>query len=142
MKKILFAVFIMFGAAAALSACDMSFSLSDESGMTLKIYPDEAVNVDKGGNYRITVTFRENHGRCNVPAEDTVFLLDDEKWVFGKKELPFVIKEKYTWEEVSKREFTAEIPFKVSGSGEIYLEVIRECDRKEGYDEYLVFRVI
>ena len=141
MKKIFFAAFIMLLSAAALFACDMSYSLTDEAGKTVKIHPDETVEVQKEGSYILNVTFKENHGRCTVPAEDTVFLLDDEKWKFGKGELPFVISGEYTWESVSKTEHKAEIPFRAEKTGEIYLEVIRECSRKEGYDEYLVFNV-
>ena len=142
MKKILFAAFLMSVSAAALFACDMTYSLTDEEGKTIKISPDRTVNIQKEGSYTLTVVFKENHGKCTVPAEDTVFLLEDEKWKFGKEELPFVITDNYLWKSVTNSEHHAEIPFKAEESGEIYLEVIRECSRKEGYDEYLVFNVI
>lgn len=142
MKKILFIAAVFFISGAALFACDMSFTLTDGSGESVSIYPDKSINLEKAEKYTLTVTFKENHARCRIPAEDTVFLLDDEKWIFGKGELPFIITENFTWDSVSKREYEAVIPFEVNGSGEVYLEVIRECDRKEGYDEYLVFKVI
>ena len=142
MKKIFFAAFVMLISSAALFACDMSFSVTDEAGKTFKIYPDETVNLKKEGSYTLTVIFKENHGRCTVPAEDTVFLLDDEKWKYGKEKLSFVISDIYNWETVSNSEYRVDIPFKAEKSGEVYLEVVRECTRKEGYDEYIVFNVI
>ncbi len=41
--------------------------------------------------------------------------------------------------QFQEKEHEAVIPFKVKSKGEISLEVIRECDKKDGYDEYLYF---
>ena len=142
MKKLILTAFVLIVSAGAMFACDMSFSVTDEAGKTVDIYPDETVNLKEEGSYTLTVIFKENHGRCTVPAEDTVFLLDDEKWKYGKNELSFVITDTFNWKSVSKSEYRVDIPFKAEKGGEVSLEVIRECSRKEGYDEYIVFNVI
>ena len=134
------AVLIFLITASAVSACDMSFFITDDSGNLERIYPDEVTELEENKNYKLTVIFRENHGNCSVPPSDTVFLIDDEKWIYGKEQLSFVITDDFKWETVSKREHEAVIPFQVNQSGEVFMEVIRECNKKEGYDEYLFFK--
>lgn len=139
-RKIISAVFLMIITAAAAFACDMSYTLTDSEGTQKHVNPDNEIMLKEGNSYTLSVNFSENHGKCNIPPEKTVFLLNDEKWVQGKDYLPLVLENDFSWESSGSRDYTAELSFEVKEKGLVYLEVIRECDRKEGYDEYLGFK--
>ena len=77
-----------------------------------------------------------------MPAEDTLFLLDDEKWKASKDNLPLQLEQDPNWEELDGgRSHEARLSFSAEDAGEWALEIIRECDRRGGYDEVLSFFV-
>ena len=45
------------------------------------------------------------------------------------------------WEHTSSKSHEVRFEFTAVGAGEWELEVVRECDKKGGYDEYLVFTI-
>lgn len=138
-RKIITAVCLVLISAASASACDMSYFLKADDGRIDKVNPDNKIQLEKGSSYTLTVNFSENHGRCAVEADETVFLLNDEKWTESKDYMPLVLEKDFEWESSGSKDHSAELSFTVKEKGKIYLEVIRECDRKEGYDEYLIF---
>ncbi len=139
LRKIITAVCLMIISGTAAFACDMSYTLTGSDGSVKHVTPDNEIVLKEGRSYTLSVNFSENHGRCNIPPEKTVFLLNDEKWAQGKDYLPLVLEKDFNWESRGSRDYSAELSFAVKEKGKIYLEVIRECDRKEGYDEYLNF---
>ena len=134
---ILAGVLLLIGAAAF--ACDMSFFLIGPDGREKRITPDTEISLKTGSDYQLLINFTEDHGRCDVSPEDTVFLLNDEKWNPSKDDAALQMKSDVKWTMVSSREHETRIPFHVSESGEIQLEVIRDCSRKAGYDEIFTF---
>ena len=141
MKKRIILLTVLLLAGTAVFACEMTYKLVDSDGKSVHLSPDKTVFLDMDKNYKLIVSFKENHRRCEVPPEDTIFLLDDEKWNYGKDNLPLVLERNYSWDTEKPGNYFAEIMFSVREKSDFSLEVLRECDRKGGYDEYLNFSV-
>ncbi|MBN1699440.1 MAG: hypothetical protein JW881_18105 [Spirochaetales bacterium] len=128
-----------FGVVRA-EACVLDYVLTDTGGNTLRIRPGGVAELDIGETYSLKVDFTSDHGNCLVPAEDTVFLLEEEKWKTGKDYLPLLLKEPVIWKKTGSRTYSADLVFEAALKGDVALEVLRECT-KGGYDEYLGFTV-
>jgi hypothetical protein len=127
------AVFLL--SAAALFACDITYTLDGQP-----MIPGALTTLAAGSTHTLRVTFTEDHGRCTVPAADTIFLLNDEKWKPGKSHLPLTITETIAWETVDSRTHETVVNFTAGTPGDAALQVVRECPRG-GYDETLRFTV-
>ena len=132
-RKLLLALLLTAG--ASLFACDISYTL-DGAPLT----PGTPTSLAAGSTHTLIITFTEDHGRCDVPAADTVFLLNDEKWKPGKDYLPLTIGSAIAWRDVSDRTHETSITFTAGTPGAAALEIIRECSRG-GYDETLRFTI-
>jgi hypothetical protein len=141
LTKILLTVFFLFLLTVGAFACEMSYTLTDAAGGSRSIVPGSPVNLQKGETYSLFVSFTEDHGNCTVAPEETVFLLDEEKWKASKNHLPMQLLSDIEWKDTSSNSHEAELKFKAVQTGRWDLEVLRECDRKGGYDEYLIFSV-
>jgi hypothetical protein len=78
-RKIITAVCLMIISCTATFACDMSYTLTGSDGSEKYVTPDNEIMLKEGSSYTLSVNFSENHGKCDVPPEKTVFLLNDEK---------------------------------------------------------------
>ncbi len=146
LRKSLIAVFFIVAGVAAF-ACEMNFTLEGQSssinvleGQSLNVLPGSKVNLVEGQSYKLMVEFNEDHRNCKIPASDTLFLLNGEKWRVNKETQPLILKNALQWEEVSKTKNVLIIEFTASVIGEQKLQIIRECS-KGGYDETITFVV-
>jgi len=147
MRKLLFGVLFMIGlffSGFGLYACEMRYSLVQPDGNELDISPGDPagtpVILHAGESYTLQVVFIQDHRKCVTPAEETVYLVDEEKWKLTKEYLSLQLLSQSDWREVSTGRWEQEIEFQPLREGECVLEVIRDCP-KGGYDERLVFRV-
>jgi hypothetical protein len=143
MRKLLVGVLFtigLFPAAFGLYACEMRYSLLQPDGNRLDVSPGSPVILHTGESYVLQVEFVQDHRKCVTPAEETVYLVDEEKWKETKEYLPLQLLSQSNWVEVSPGRWEQEIGFQPVRRGECVLEVIRECP-KGGYDERLVFQV-
>ena len=122
-------------------ACEMTFMLSDSSGNSRTVIPGKKIVLKRGETYSLVIRFKEDHNNCKVAPEETLFLLDEEKWRSSKDYLPLKLEGSINWTDINSRIHETELTFKAAKSGDWELEVIRECKKKEGYDEYLLFSV-
>ena len=140
-RALLVAGFLLIASALGF-ACEFTFSLTDSNGDTRTVVPGSTVMIESGASYVLTVRYSEDHGRCTVPPEDTMFLLDEEKWRASKDHLPLRLTQDPSWEDSEGgRTHETRLSFTALEEGEWTLEIVRECDRKEGYDESFVFLV-
>ena len=139
-KKIFIILIFVFGAAGAF-ACQLTFSLVSGDGSVRNIVPGRSVDLDLSEVYTLKVTLEEDHSNCPVPAEDTVFLLDEEKWKASKDYLPLILQDNISWSDTGSRSHLTELAFTAVQAGVWELEIIRDCDKKEGYDESLIFSI-
>jgi hypothetical protein len=139
-KKIFIILILVFGAAGAF-ACQFTFSLISGDGSVQTIAPGRSVDLELAEVYTLKVSCEEDHGNCPVAAEDTIFLLEEEKWKAGKDYLPLILQENISWSDTGGRSHLAELSFTAERAGIWELEIIRDCDRKEGYDEVLILSV-
>lgn len=137
-RRIFIILIFVFGAAGAF-ACQLTFSLVSGDGSVRNIVPGRSVDLDLAESYTLKVTFEEDHSNCPVPAEDTVFLLDEEKWKASKDYLPLILGDNISWSDTGSRSHLTELAFTAVQAGVWELEIIRDCDIKEGYDESLIF---
>ena len=133
-------ILLLFGAFSAV-ACKMNFKLIDENGTTQLVTPGRAVTLAEGEIYTLVVNFTEDHNNCKVDADETEFLLEEEKWKSSKDYLPLQLINSISWRDVGKLSHVAELKFKASDIGRWELEIIRDCTKKDGYDEYFTFVV-
>lgn len=122
-------------------ACEMTFVLTDSSANSRTVIPGKKIVLKRGETYSLVVRFKEDHNNCKVAPEVTLFLLDEEKWKSSKDYLPLQLAGSINWTDINSRTHETELTFKAAKSGDWELEVIRECSKKEGYDEYLLFSV-
>jgi len=139
-KRIFIILILVFGAAGAF-ACQLTFSLVSGDGSVRNIVPGRSVDLELSEVYTLKVTLEEDHNNCPVPAKDTVFLLDEEKWKASKDYLPLILGDNISWSDTGSRSHVAELAFTAVQAGVWELEIIRDCDKKEGYDESLIFSV-
>ena len=143
MKKLLIGSLIvvsLFLVALGAYACEMQFSLIPMDGTVQNIMPGRETSLSLGANYILQVEFTQDHKRCVTPAEDTVYLLSEEKWKSVKEYLPLQLVKQGEWASDSSGVWTQEINFEASQKGLWELEIIRDCP-KGGFDETLVFQV-
>ena len=138
-KGILIAVFIL--SAAGAYACEFVYTLISEDGSTQSIRPGSDIDLDLNNTYTLKVVLVEDHRNCHLTPEDTDFLLEEEKWKITKDYLPLQLLSEISWSSRDKRHHKVEISFQAVMTGTSSLEVLRDCDKKEGYDEYLHFVV-
>ena len=135
---ILTALFML--AAAALSACEFIYILTTPDGKETRIIPGNEYTIMEGGQYILSMSYKEDHRNCEVLPEDTLFLVEDEKWRTGKDYLALELLSAAEWES-DKKSHSASMTFTAAKTGVWDIQVIRECSRG-GYKESLIFRVI
>ncbi len=126
--------------AFGLFACEMHFSLISPDGEEDQVYPGRETVLHHDVTYALRIEFVEDHRNCVMPPEDTVYLLDEEKWNTEKDHLSLQLVSAGQWEETSARGWVQELQFTAAQKGSASLEVLRDCP-KGGYDEYLFFSV-
>ncbi len=140
-KLLLFILLSAVSITGSIFACEMIYSLVSDSGDTRVLSPDRTVSLDYGEIYSLEVIFHQDHGVCDVPADDTIFMLEEEKWRASKDYLPFQLLNEIIWIEDGSRMFKTVINFKTTVEGPASLQIIRVCDRKSGYDESIEFEI-
>lgn len=140
-KKYMLTFLLFISVIIYSTACEINYYISGNNGESRSVSPDKKIFLNNGESYTLHVDYLQDHGRCDVEYDDTLFILEDEKWKASKDYLPLVLIRKITWFQISKRNFETNIKFNVKKSGSFNLEIIRDCDRKEGYDESLQFQV-
>ena len=122
-------------------ACEMTFVLTDSSANSRTIIPGNTAILKRGETYSLVVRFKEDHNNCKVAPEETLFLLDEEKWKSSKDYLPLQLNDPIIWRNIDSRTHETDLTFKAASTGDWELEVVRECSKKDGYNEYLLFSV-
>lgn len=131
---------IFFFLVGSALACEFHFRLISPEGEVEKIFPGEVKSLQKGETYTLCVDFVADHRRCTVPPEETVFLLQEEKWKTSKGYLALRLMEETEWVPLSSLSWTKELRFTALEQGTYGLEILRECP-KGGYDEWLDFLI-
>jgi hypothetical protein len=134
---ILIAAFLL--STASSFACEFSFTLINEDGSSRTIRPGTNIELELDNTYTMEIALTEDHRNCRLVPEDTDFLLEEEKWKTSKDYLPLQLVDKISWSSQDSRHHTAEISFQAVTAGKSELEVLRDCDKKEGYDEFIRF---
>ncbi len=137
----LFIISILLLISNGLFACIINYEITDSNGNTTMVRPDRKIPLTLGEKYTLSVEYTQDHGKCDVAYDDTQFILDDEKWKSSKDYLSLQLLDSIEWLENAPRAYVSEISFIAKSKGESFLEVIRDCDRKAGYDEILEFKV-
>jgi len=143
MNRFLIGVSIFLGiffVGLGLHACEMHFSLVFPDGSEQEVVPGKSVSLASGNSYTLKVEFIQDHRKCVTPPDQTVYLLQDEKWKSTKDYLPLQLLAQSEWHEATSDSWLQEIGFRAVQQGEWELEVIRNCP-KGGYDEYIAFQV-
>ena len=140
-KKLIFISILtaLFITGSGLYACEMNFSLFSPEGEQ-KIVPGKEVRLALGETYSLTVQFIEDHRKCVTPPEETMYILQEEKWKISKDHLPLQLIALGDWVMESGDGWVQKIDFTPREKGTWNLEIIRDCP-KGGYDEYLSFQV-
>jgi len=123
-----------------LWACEMEFRISGPAMSDMRILPGSTIALEKGEPYSLRVIFSEDHRNCKVPPEDTLFMLDKQKWRVDKTEQGVVLQDPITWMTTSKNTNVTTISFVASLEGQRVLNICRICS-KGGYDENIIFSV-
>ena len=131
---------LLLGLWLPLFACEMEFRISGPTYADLIILPGSTLALEKGSSYTLSVTFSEDHRNCKVPAEDTLFMLDKQKWRVDKAEQGVVLQKPIIWETPAKNTHEAELSFVALQEGQKVLNICRICT-KGGYDEDIIFTV-
>ncbi len=142
-KRILTLFIIIAGSyiPESLSACEISYNLTDSNGQEIRVSPDSSINLNSNESYTLIVDFFQDHGKCKIPAEDTDFLLEEEKWKISKDYLPFKLLSPIEWINSERRSYRTNINFSTVKQGKFELQVVRDCNKKEGYDDNLSFNI-
>ena len=123
-----------------LFACEMEFRISGPAMTDMRILPGSTIALEKGASYSLQVIFSEDHRNCKIPPEDTLFMLDKQKWRVDKTEQGVVLQSPIVWEIEAKRTNETTISFVASQEGLRVLNICRICT-KGGYDENIIFSV-
>jgi hypothetical protein len=143
MKKITLFLFIfisLFLLSIGAYACELQFTLKPMRGTEENIDPGSETSLTAGESYFLHVEFTQDHKRCITPAEETVYLISEEKWKSTKDYLPLQLVEQREWASISEGVWAQDIQFEALQKGLWELDVIRDCP-KGGIDETLVFQV-
>ncbi|MGB4407010.1 MAG: hypothetical protein WBI82_09150 [Sphaerochaeta sp.] len=133
-------VVLMLSLVLPLFACEMEFRLSGPAMTDMRILPGSTIALEKGASYTLQVIFSEDHHNCKIPPEDTLFMLDKQKWRVGKTEQGVVLTSPIVWETTTKSTNVTSIAFVASNIGQRVLDICRTCT-KGGYDEFILFSV-
>lgn len=126
-------------AAAPLAACEFTYTISGPGLSSVRVIPGVPVTLTTGAEYTLTVSYREDHGNCVVPAGDTLFLVEEERWKIGKDYLPLELLSATPWTDAGRSHSTT-MTFRAADPGSWAVQVVRECTRT-GYDQTLRFVV-
>ena len=135
-KRAAAVAFFVLVAGVSAHACILTYTLVGPDGQA-GITPGRPAEVVTGGDYRIEITMREDHNRCLIEPEDTMFLLEEARWRVNRETQPLVLLAPIEWVQVGSREFTATIEFRAAETGAWTIDVIRDCT-KGGYHEKLI----
>ncbi len=138
-KGILIAAFLF--STASVFACEFTFTLINGEGSSQNLRPGSDIYLNNGETYTLEINLTEDHRNCRLEPEDTDFLLEEEKWKTTKDYLPLQLLNKISWSTQDSRHHMVEINFQAATTGTSELEVLRDCDKKEGYDEFIRFVV-
>ena len=83
-RKFIIAIFLIVAGVGAF-ACEMIFTLDAEKSVSMNVIPGSEVKLVKWQSYKLTVEFNEDHRNCKIPASETIFLLNGEKWRVNKE---------------------------------------------------------
>jgi len=136
-RIILIAAFFL--STVSVFACEFTFSLITEEGSSRALRPGTDIYLNQGETYTLEINLTEDHRNCRLEPDDTDFLLEEEKWKTTKDYLPLQLINGISWSTQDSRHHMVEISFKAAAIGTSELEVLRDCDKKEGYDEFLRF---
>lgn len=139
-KRFLLASILVFGLLFPLWACEMEFRLSGPLMTDMRILPGATVALEKGASYTLRVVFTEDHRNCKIPPEETLFMLDKQKWRVDKTEQGVVLQSPVVWKTNTKNTNETTLTFVASLSGVRILNISRTCP-KGGYDENIIFSV-
>ena len=136
-KGILIAAFLL--STASVFACEFTFTLTNTDGSSRSLRPGTDIELNLDETYTLNISLTEDHRNCKLSPEDTDFLLNEEKWKAAKDYLPLQLLNGIYWSTQDSRHHTVELNFQTLVVGTYKLEVLRDCDKKEGYDEFLRF---
>lgn len=139
-RKTLLLLLGLLAVGSYLFACEMEFRLSGPAMTDMRILPGSTIALERDASYTLQVIFSEDHRNCKIPPEETLFMLDKQKWRVGKAELGVVLQSPIVWVEKDKRTNVATLAFVTALPGERVLTISRSCP-KGGYDENIIFSV-
>ena len=131
---------LLLALALPLFACEMEFRLSGPAMTDMRILPGSTIALQEGSSYTLQVIFTEDHRGCKIPPEDTLFMLDKQKWRVDKSEQGVVLQRAIVWQASAKRANETNLFFVASEQGQRILNIVRTCT-KGGYDEEIIFSV-
>ena len=131
---------LLLSLALPLFACEMEFRISGPSMTDMRILPGSTIALEEGGTYSLQVIFSEDHRNCKISPEDTLFMLDKQKWRVDKTEQGVVLQSPIVWKTTNKTTNETTISFIALQEGERILNICRICP-KGGYDEDIIFSV-
>lgn len=131
---------LMFSLFLPLFACEMEFRISGPTMTDMRILPGSTIALEKGSSYSLQVIFSEDHRNCKIPSEDTLFMLDKQKWRVDKTEQGVVLQSPIVWKTTTKTTNETTLTFVASLEGQRVLNICRICP-KGGYDEDIIFSV-
>ncbi len=135
-KRTAAVAFFVLVAGVSAHACILTYTLIGPDGQ-IGIFPGRSAELVTGESYTIEIAMREDHNRCLIEPEDTIFLLEEARWRVNRATQPLVLLAPIEWVQVGSREFTATIEFRAAEPGSWTIDVIRECT-KGGYHEKLI----
>jgi len=123
-----------------LFACEMEFRISGPAMTDMRILPGSTIALKEGSSYSLQVIFSEDLRNCKIPPEDTLFMLDKQKWRVDKTEQGVVLQNPIVWKTTTKTTNETTLTFVASLEGQRVLDICRICP-KGGYDEDIIFSV-
>ncbi len=138
-KGILIAAFLL--STASVFACEFTFTLTNANGSSRNLRPGTDIELNLNETYTLKIFLTEDHNNCKLSPQDTDFLLNEEKWKTTKDYLPLQLLDGISWLSQDSRHHIVELSFQTIVNGSCELEVLRDCDKKEGYDEFIRFVV-
>jgi hypothetical protein len=139
-KRFFLIGFLLLSLSLSLFACEMEFRLSGSAMTDMRVLAGSTIALEKGGSYTLQVIFNEDHRNCKIPPEDTLFMLDKQKWRVDKSEQGVVLQSPIVWRTTTKTTNETTLSFVASQEGQKVLNIIRICS-KGGYDEEIIFSV-
>ena len=138
--KLIIIFCFLFLAGVKLFACEFTYTITDPAGKTVRVVPGTQILLTAGDTYTLTAVYKEDHNNCKVPAEDTLFLVEEERWKENKDYLALRLESSTNWSLPARRTHSVSFTFTAVKPGTWIMDVIRECT-KGGYKEKLIFSV-